>query len=678
MAAFHDAEISAMTLANRLSCARATLAALALMGSAPTAVQAQGSEPSSTILIFDGSGSMWGKLDGEKRATKLDMGRDGVKGAITSAPASARLGLMSFGHRRAADCSDIEVLSPLTAGDPARIGAALDKLNPRGKGPLAGALREAAKQMGSANPASVILIHDGPDNCRQDACQAANEIASAQPNLRLHVVGLALDPDDIPAVSCIAKAGRGKFFDARDGAAVAAAVAEAFQLATLDGTSGGGHTPPAGVSPPAKPVAVVPTGPSGLSLSASLAPGLPALMQPVRWRVMAAGGDQPVFEGTGATLLAPVPAGAYTVEGRVGFVSAKANFDVTPIGPTSASLVLNAAGLKIIARESKDGAPSASPIVSLSAATADAKARTNAGRPLWIGRANEADLVLPAGNYRVLIEDGLMMRDETLTLAMGSAVTHEFVLSTGRLELSASASTDGETIDGATFLIAKDDTEAVGGRREIARSAAKRATFVVPAGTYYITVRAGLAEVRQQVAVGAGDTVKRAISLGLTKLIVTGEAAGGKSVGKLPLVTRVWSMEGEPREIARSAVAAPEFLLAAGRYRVEAAVGAINVKASQDVDIEPGNARRLAFKFDASAVTLKLAGAAAARPQSDVVLELRNQDGALLLRTAQPSAQTILAPGRYQARCDIGDQRLEKTFDVLPGSEARVVEFAAP
>jgi Ca-activated chloride channel homolog len=438
--------------------------------------------------------------------------------------------------------------------------------------------------------------------------------------------------------------------------------------------------PSAGASPPAKPGAAVPTGPPGLSLSAILAPGLPPLTQPVRWRVVAVGGDQPLFEGTGATLLAPVPAGAYTVEGRVGFVSAKAYFDATPIGPTAASLVLNAAGLKIIARDSKDGPPSTSPVVSVSpvVATADAKVRTNAARPLWIGRAHEADLVLPAGAYRVQIEDGLMTRDETLSLSMGSAVAHEFVLSTGRLELSATASSEGEAIDGATFLIAKDDTEAVGGRREIARSAAKRATFVVPAGTYYITARAGLAEVRQQVAVGAGDTVKRAISLGLTKLIVTGEAAGGKSVGKLPLATRVWSLEGEPREIARSAVAAPEFLLAAGRYRVEAAVGAINVKASQDVDIEPGNTRRVAFKFDASAVTLKLAGAVAARPQSDVVLELRNQDGALLLRTAQPTAQTILAPGRYQARCDIGDQRLEKTFDVLPGSEARVVEFAAP
>jgi Ca-activated chloride channel homolog len=658
---------------------------LVAMGIAPTVVKAQGAEPSSTVVIFDGSGSMWGKFDGEKRATKLDMGRDGVKAAIASTTGTARLGLMSFGHRRSGDCNDIEVLAPLAAGDTARIAGNLDKLNPRGKGPLAGALREAAKQLGTAKPASVILIHDGPDNCRQDACQAANEIAGAQPNIRMHVIGLGLDAGDIASVSCIAKAGRGKFFDARDGAAVTAAIAEAIQLATLDATGGDGRTPSAAIQPSTNPVPIIPTGPPGLSLSASLAPGLPPLAQPVRWRVVPAGSDQPVFEGTGATLLASVPAGAYTVEGRVGFVSAKASFEATSVGPTPASLVLNAAGLKIVARDTKDGTPSSSPVVTISPAvatadakTADAKARASSVRPLWIGRANEADLVLPAGAYRVQIEDGLMTRDETLTLSLGTAIAHEFILSTGRLELSATANSDGEAIDGATFLIAKDDTEAVGGRREIARSAAKRATFVVPAGTYYITARAGLAEVRQQVAVGAGDTVKRAISLGLAKLIVTGEAAGGKYVGKLPLVTRVWSLEGEPREIARSALAAPDFLLAAGRYRVEAAVGPINVKASQDIDIEPGNTRRVAFKFDASAVTLKLAGAAASRPQTDVVLELRNKDGALLLRTAQPTAQTILAPGRYLARCDFADQRLEKTFDVLPGSEARVVEFTAP
>jgi Ca-activated chloride channel homolog len=661
------------------------LTILVAMGVAPTVVQAQGAEPSSTVLIFDGSGSMWGKLDGEKRATKLDMGRDGVKAAMATMPGAARLALMSFGHRRAADCNDIEVLAPLATGDTARIAGHLDKLNPRGKGPLAGALREAAKQLGTAKPASIILIHDGPDNCRQDACQAANEIAGAQPNLRMHVIALGSDADDIASVSCIAKAGRGKFFDARDGAAVTAAIAEAFQLATLNATGGDIRMPTAATQPSAKPMPTLPTGPPGLSLSASLAPGLPPVTQAVRWRVEPAGGGQPVFEGTGATLLAAVPAGTYTVEGRVGFISAKASFEATPVGPTPAPLVLNAASLKIIARDSKDGTPSSSAVVTISPAvatadakSADAKARTTSARPLWIGRANEADLVLPAGAYRVQIEDGLLTRDETLTLSLGSAVAHEFTLSTGRLELSATASSEGEAIDGATFLISKDDTEAVGGRREIARSAAKRASFVVPAGTYYITARAGLAEVRQQVAVGAGDTVKRAISLGLTKLIVTGEAAGAKNVSKLPLATRVWSLEGEPREIARSALAAPEFLLAAGRYRVEAAVGPINVKASQDIDIEPGTTRRVAFKFDASTVTLKLAGAAANRPQTDVVLELRNKDGALLLRTAQPTAQTILAPGRYLARCDFADQRLEKTFDVLPGSEARVVEFTAP
>ena len=55
----------------------------------------------STVLIFDGSGSMWGKLGNEKQQ-KLDQARDAVRATLGKlAPQSMQLGLMSFGHRRA-------------------------------------------------------------------------------------------------------------------------------------------------------------------------------------------------------------------------------------------------------------------------------------------------------------------------------------------------------------------------------------------------------------------------------------------------------------------------------------------------------------------------------------------------------------------------------------------------
>jgi hypothetical protein len=76
--------------------------------------------------------------------------------------------------------------------DPGRIMAALEKFNPKGRGPLVAAVKEAAAALGRApGPASLVVIHDDLDNCSQDPCIAAEEIARSNPGLAI-VVSLAL------------------------------------------------------------------------------------------------------------------------------------------------------------------------------------------------------------------------------------------------------------------------------------------------------------------------------------------------------------------------------------------------------------------------------------------------------------------------------------------------------
>jgi Ca-activated chloride channel homolog len=644
---------------------------------------AQSVEPASTIIIFDGSGSMWGKLDGEKKLTKLDMARDALKATLPQVAATQRTGLMSFGHRRSADCTDIETLQPLSPGDPARHVPALEKLSPRGKGPIVGALREAAKQLAVAPNSTIILIHDNADNCRQDACEVAAEIATAQPKLRVHVVGLGLDADDISRMSCVAKSTSGTFYDARDGAAVTAAITNAVQIAlmnpdTIDDAAakpgGGTHKYPPGQ-------AIAPEGPPRLVLTAALGPKSPALTSPIRWRVTSKGRETPIYEGAVPILTLPVEAGSYDIEAAAGLSRATKTVEVGASGPTPAVLNLNSATLKLSVKDIKGGTASQSAIMTIRTIEASNAPKSPApNRPIWIGQARDADLIIPSGAYRIETADSLVASDDTITLEAGTQRTQEIVLSAGRIDLSALVNTDGPAVDGAVFLLSKDDPDAAGGRREIARSAAAQPSFLVTAGTYYVTVRAGTTEVRQQIAVGAGDTVKKAISLGLAKLTVVAEGSSpkGSTAAKLSIATRVWSLDGgEPREVARSAVPAPEFTLAAGRYRIEAAVGTINVKAVQDVDIEAGATRKVAFKFDASTVTLKLSPTLSTTPDN-VVFEVRDKAGVLLVRTTQPQSQIVLGPGQYIARCEIGVKRLEKTFDVLADSQPRTVDFALP
>jgi len=55
------------------------------------------------MIIFDGSGSMWGKPLGEKQS-KLVLARDALRQSLPRLAKQARVGLMVFGHRRPGDC----------------------------------------------------------------------------------------------------------------------------------------------------------------------------------------------------------------------------------------------------------------------------------------------------------------------------------------------------------------------------------------------------------------------------------------------------------------------------------------------------------------------------------------------------------------------------------------------
>src|SRR5690625_3725399 len=65
------------------------------------------SEPNGAILILDGSGSMWARMDGEPR---IVVAKKVLTELLDELPQSTRLGLMAYGHTRKGDCEDIEML----------------------------------------------------------------------------------------------------------------------------------------------------------------------------------------------------------------------------------------------------------------------------------------------------------------------------------------------------------------------------------------------------------------------------------------------------------------------------------------------------------------------------------------------------------------------------------------
>src|SRR5262249_17777897 len=147
-------------------------------------------------------------------------------------------------------------------------------------------------------------------------------------------------------------------------------------------------------------------------------------------------------------------------------------------------------------------------------------------------------------------------------------------LASGRLELTAArgtASAPGEAVnEDVTFILYQDDPDAPQGRREVVRSAAAAPTFMLPAGTYYVTARTPTSEVREQLASGAGDTVRRTLPLSRARLKLGATLGGQPATAANPVTFRVVRLGTEPQEVFRTTAAEPELDLAAGRYRLEA------------------------------------------------------------------------------------------------------------
>ena len=197
---------------------------LALSASAfPVLSQDNGSN---VMFIFDSSGSMKKLI--KSGETRSEAAKRALVAALGKMPADAKLGLFMYGHRRAKDCSDIEMVSPPGTSDSKGIAQKILKSQPKGETPIAAALEAVAFYFaplkGQSN--SVVLVTDGIEECKGDPCAAARAIRDAGIGLKVHVVGFTLSAEQRQTLQCVADETGGKYFDAQDAEGLSGALAE--------------------------------------------------------------------------------------------------------------------------------------------------------------------------------------------------------------------------------------------------------------------------------------------------------------------------------------------------------------------------------------------------------------------------------------------------------------------
>lgn len=458
---------------------------LALLAVAATLPAPAAEAPRATVLVLDVSGSMWSKLGGE---TRIEAARRALARLIRGLPAGSQVGIVAYGHRREADCKDIEVVAPLAPLAAEGLIAKVNALTPKGKTPIAAAVT-AAFRVAADRPANVILVSDGLETCDPDPCATVARLAASDTDLVLHVVGFGLGGEESPAqLECLAQAGRGRYFDAADAAGLEAALNEASS------------------APPLAGEAVLEVGAS--------ADGKPA---DATVKVFPAGGKRDLTSGRTYTETATnprrfaLPAGRYDVSVvAINIEGASQRFTGIEIAKgRPGKVAADFSTGEIVVSVKRNGALSDATVQVLAGGKNVAQTRSYKA-----AASNPARFRVPAGAYEVVVRSveiaGSPEVRRAVTLAPGATVEVPAAFTSGTLKVGA---THGGALVDATVSVKRESGQSVDGCRTYDRPASNPCAFILPAGRYRVDVAAVRLEGRPKRTLAAEVAAEGEVSL---------------------------------------------------------------------------------------------------------------------------------------------------------------------
>ena len=552
----------------------------------------------STIIVLDGSRSMWTRLGGQ---SKVGIVRSVLGEAFATYEDRVAFGLVGFGHRGGGTCTEAELLAKPGELSSKTTGKLLfgAGFKPKTTKPVAAALVEAAKQTPGSG-LDIVLITDGPDSCKANVCATAKSLKQAAPGLRIHVIGF--DPkakQSVKGLACVAQSTGGQFLTAanagdlkQDLTTVLDAVAKptpkpapVAQNLSLPGAappapaplppSAAPPSPAAGAAPPAQaPIAQAQPsqGPTPHPVPTISIPPPPAQSTPA--------GSAPTQSAQPKSTAAQAPSSP----------NPQHSGSVGPPAPTQTDMP-NLVGLP----PHESAAPSKTPPEPGSGAPIPVtfKALLTEGGPqvksglIWRvftpepGPNGARKLVsthrdamptaaLVPGEYLVNAAYGLSNLTKKIKVESGRSLEETFVLNTGGLKLAAVLAS-GERLPPASvrFDILSDEEDQFGNRHNILENAKPGLVIRLNAGAYHIVSLYGDANatVRADVTVEPGKiteaTVKHAAAPVTFKLV---QSPGGEA-----LADTKWSILTTTGDVVKENTGAlPTHILAAGNYAVVA------------------------------------------------------------------------------------------------------------
>jgi Ca-activated chloride channel family protein len=191
----------------------ALLAGLAM----PTAQADPDPDGNKLVLVLDSSGSM--KEPAGDGQTKIVAARTALGRVVTKLPAEAEVGLRVYGatvfkRTQPGACTDTQLTVPIGTNNRPQLQAAIATYKPYGETPIGYALQQAAKDLGPTGQRTIVLVSDGEATCAPDPCVVAQSIAKQGIDLKIDVVGFRVGGKARSQLQCVAREGRGDYYDA--------------------------------------------------------------------------------------------------------------------------------------------------------------------------------------------------------------------------------------------------------------------------------------------------------------------------------------------------------------------------------------------------------------------------------------------------------------------------------
>lgn len=173
------------------------------------------------LIVFDASGSMEEKMNGE---TRIHIAKRVLEDVLLKAPQDINLGLRVYGSsvprgNPSLDCFDSKLVVIPGTNNRRSVISEIYKILPRGFTPITYSLSQALQDIAPyEGEKSIILISDGLETCGGDPCELAQTISLSGIDLKIDVVGFGVsdDPQAQNQLMCIATSTMAKYFQANN------------------------------------------------------------------------------------------------------------------------------------------------------------------------------------------------------------------------------------------------------------------------------------------------------------------------------------------------------------------------------------------------------------------------------------------------------------------------------